>query len=286
MITEYLHCLLALAEARDPSEAAVACGLSDEQFRQALDAIERQLGISLFTPGHTGPQLSSQGERVLAWARWQVAETSALLDDLRVIRKETALAPLMERRSVSPRRLSGPGPDSADIELIIQAALRSPDHGSLRPWRVVEFRDEQRTALADLFEQEKLRRDPLASAGDRQRARAHAVRPPVLLAFVVSPRERGRVPVREQWLTAGAALGNLLNAAHQLGFGAIVLSGDRCYDETLSAQLGIGPSEYLAGFISLGNVAETPPARKPALPGEVWSCWMPARQTHNDEHHE
>ncbi len=101
-------------------------------------------------------------------------------------------------------------------------------------------------------------------------------RPPVLLGFVVSPRGRGKVPVREQWLAAGAALGNLLNAAHQLGFGAIVLSGDRCFDPVLGGQLGIRASEYLAGFISIGSVAEVPPARRHVLPGEVWSCWLPS----------
>jgi nitroreductase len=37
------------------------------------------------------------------------------------------------------------------------------------------------------------------------------------------------------------ALGNLLNAAHQLGFGAIMLSGERCFDALLCAELGLDP---------------------------------------------
>jgi len=44
--------------------------------------------------------------------------------------------------------------------------------------------------------------------------------------------------MREQWLAAGAAPGNLLNAAHQLGFGAIVLSSERCFDPALHSALG------------------------------------------------
>jgi len=83
------------------------------------------------------------------------------------------------------------------------------------------------------------------------------------------------VPAREQWLAAGAALGNLLNAAHQLGFGAIVLSGERCFDPVLATELGVRPEEFLAGFVSIGSVAEAPPARDHALPGEVWSAWTP-----------
>ena len=190
---------------------------------------------------------------------------------------EAAIASLLSRRSVSPKRLIAPGPGPQQLDLIVRAALRAPDHGGLHPWRIVEFRADQRAELADRFEEEKLRRDPLASASDRQRARAHATQPPVLLAFVVAPRGRGKVPIREQWLAAGAALGNLLNATHQLGYGAIMLSGDRCYDATLAAQLGVRSEEFLVGFISIGTVDDAPPSKRHVLPGEVWSCWLPLR---------
>ncbi|WP_234262969.1 nitroreductase family protein [Hydrogenophaga sp. NFH-34] len=190
--------------------------------------------------------------------------------------RDDALAGLLGRRSVSPKRLVAPGPDAAALEAMLQAALRAPDHGGLRPWRVIEFPAALRPALADAFEQEKRRRDPMAPAEDLRRAREHAILPPVLLGFVVAPQPRSAVPVREQWLGAGAALGNLLNAAHQLGFGAIVLSGERCHDPVLLRTLGLRHHEYLAGFVSLGTVREAPPPARPASPRSVWSCWSPA----------
>jgi len=82
-----------------------------------------------------------------------------------------------------------------------------------------------------------------------------------------------RVPEREQWLAAGSALGNLLNAAHQLGFGAIMLSGERCFDVLLCAELGIESTEYLAGFISLGSITAAPPQRKPVMLDTVRAFW-------------
>lgn len=186
-----------------------------------------------------------------------------------------SLGALLGRRSVSPKRLCHPGPDMAQLELMLQAALRAPDHGGLLPWRVIEFRAEQRDALAECFAQEKQRRDPLASGIDLRRAREHATRAPVLLGFVFAPQSRSRIPVREQWLAAGAALGNLLNAAHQLGFGAIMLSGERCHDSVLLEQIGIAGHESLAGFVTVGSIAEAPP-RAPQRPtGKVWSCWNP-----------
>ncbi len=179
------------------------------------------------------------------------------------------------RRSTSPRRLARPGPTGADLSRMLQAALSAPDHGALRPWRVIEFRAEDRAALAALFEAEKLRRDPLATPLDLQRARAHAVEVPMLLAFVVSPRPKAQVPVREQWLGAGASLGNLLNAAHEMGFGAIVLSGERCHDVQLTQALGLQTHEALAGFVCLGSLQARPPARPLADPRTVHSRWRP-----------
>lgn len=193
---------------------------------------------------------------------------------------EEALSALLSRRSVSPKRLEAPGPDAFAIDAMLRAALRAPDHGGLHPWRVIEFRAEHRETLADAFEQEKLRRDPLASPADLRRAREHALRPPVLLAFLVSPRPRTKVPLREQWLGAGAALGNLLNAAHQLGFGAIMLSGERCHDEALTRQIGVRGDEFLAGFVSMGTVRELPPQARTVLPGAVWTCWSPGMRRH------
>ncbi len=189
---------------------------------------------------------------------------------------ETALGSLLSRRSVSPKRQILPAPDERELDLILQAALRAPDHGGLHPWRVIEFPDSERAALADRFEREKLRRDPLASAADRAKAREHATRPPMLLGFVVSPRARTQVPVREQALAAGAALANLLNAAHALGFGAGILSGERCFDAELLRELGLGPDEWLAGFVSIGTVREAPSPAEPVAPSRVRSRWVPS----------
>jgi nitroreductase len=279
MQTEHLRCLLALARENELGAAARARGLAPDALLKAVYAVEREFGRPVLRPGPGFAGFTPEGERVLGWARLFVEEYEGLHRDVGAMRAQAAVEPLLARRSVSPKRLRGPGPGAHDIGVMLQAALRAPDHGGLHPWRVIEFAVGQRAALADAFEAEKRRRDPLAPADDLRRAREHATRPPVLLAFVVSPQARSKVPVREQWLSAGAALGNLLNAAQRLGFGAIVLSGERCFDAELAAQLGVRPEEFLAGFVSLGSVAEAPPAAKSRSPVEVWSAWMPRAAT-------
>lgn len=188
-----------------------------------------------------------------------------------------AMRAMLDRRSVSPKRLGAPGPSADQLELVLRAALRAPDHGGLTPWRAIQIPDDHRSELAQIFAEEKHRRDPLACADDLQRAREHALNAPTLIAFVVSPRAGVTVPVHEQWLAAGAALGNILNAFDALGFGAIMLSGDRCSDAPLIDSLGLQYGERLAGFISAGTILKTPPAAMAKPIDSVWSQWCGAK---------
>ncbi len=274
MTQKYIPHLLALDRERDWARAAQACGISDNALAQAIRSAEAEFGHALVRAGRPFQGFTLEGEQVLAWARQFAQAVDALKHCFADTRKRAGLAPLLARRSVSPRRLAMPGPDSGDMDLMIEAALCAPDHGALHPWRVLEFPAHQREALASLFEQEKLRRDPLAPADDIRRAREHATRAPALIAFIISPRPRSRVPVREQWLAAGAALGNFLNAAHHLGFGAIVLSGERCFDPALHSALGLREGEHLAGFISLGTITSQPSPRATVAPSSMRTAWQ------------
>jgi ferredoxin len=52
---------------------------------------------------------------------------------LSTTRDEAAIVPLLERCSVSPKRLGRPYPNSDEIDLILQAAFRAPDRSGLHP---------------------------------------------------------------------------------------------------------------------------------------------------------
>ena len=275
MKQEHLSYLLALHREQDWAAAASECEISQAQLRKAVAGIEHDYGYSLVESGTAFHGFTAEGEKVVAWAQSLSDALATLKHVFAASSRRKAVSPLLERRSISPKLLEAPGPDSQDIDLMIEAALRAPDHGGLHPWRVLVFGADSRARLADLFEQEKLRRDPLASHEDIRRAREHATRSPVLLAFIVSPQLRMRVPEREQWLTAGAALGNFMNAAHQLGFGAIMLSGERCFDALLCEELGLDSTESLAGFISLGSIKAASVPRQPATLDAVRGLWQP-----------
>ncbi len=172
---------------------------------------------------------------------------------------DATLQHLLGRYSVGPKHLVEPGPDSAQLLLMAEAALRAPDHGELLPFRFKLVRGAARTRMAALFEAaaRAAGKDAAGALIDAERA----LRPPVTVA-VLARIDLGHplVPAHEQWVCVGGAVANFLNAAHLLGFGGKMLSGAKVRDPGISAAF-CGPGETLLGWIALGT-----PARRPAGP--------------------
>lgn len=184
----------------------------------------------------------------------------------------SVLAALLSRHSVPAQRLTTPGPTPEQLDAALQAALRAPDHGALRPWRFVVIRGAARETYAALLERRMRERVPDIAQGkiDKQVGRVRAA--PVLIAVGAHVRAGHKVPELEQLLSTGAAVMNLLNALHAQGFGAIWLTGDNAYDERIAADLGFASSERCLGFVFAGTPDTQdplPPPRRPELAGIV-----------------
>ncbi|HTI44829.1 MAG TPA: nitroreductase [Candidatus Nitrosotalea sp.] len=174
---------------------------------------------------------------------------------------------LTERRSVAVRRMGAPGPSAAELTQILSAALAAPDHGALRPWRVVRCSEQGKARLAELFIASKLRLKPDATETELGRERDKAMKPPVLMAMLATPKPaKGEITEAEQFASAGAAMQSILLVAFGLGYGAIILSGSRCADPAVRQAFGLSERDHLLGFISIGTVMDTPiPAPRPKL---------------------
>lgn len=183
-----------------------------------------------------------------------------------------ALAVLLSRHSQGIRHLGEPGPGEVELQQMVAAALRAPDHGSLVPFRFRVVRGAARHALAGLFAQaaRAAGKDEAGAALDAERA----LRAPVSVA-VLARVDLGHplVPAHEQWMAVGGALANLLNAAHALGYAGKMLSGAKVRDPALQAAF-CGPGETLVGWVALGTALRTPAARRPkAAADAVGSDW-------------
>ena len=52
---------------------------------------------------------------------------------------------------VSAPRLEAPGPSDEQLDMLLRAAIRAPDHGLLRPWRFIVLQGRQRERLGDIM---------------------------------------------------------------------------------------------------------------------------------------
>ncbi|MBQ2260581.1 MAG: nitroreductase [Loktanella sp.] len=171
-----------------------------------------------------------------------------------------ALSFLLTRRSRPAKTLSVPVPDRDEINILLTAAARTPDHGKLEPWRFIVLTKPALARLAELVAARgtALRMDPekIAKAQDQYASADLAI------AVVSSPKPSDKIPQIEQVYSAGAVCLALVNAALAAGWGANWLSGWASHDrDFIRDGLGLADHENIVGFIHLGTETSTPPER-------------------------
>jgi nitroreductase len=185
------------------------------------------------------------------------------------------------RYSVGPKYLAPPGPSVGQWARAAELALRAPDHGGLRPFRLVVVGEGQREALAKLFATGALQRG--LGAEEVQRASARAFNGPGLAALVARVRDDvPDVPPHEQWVCVGAALMNAMNALHLMGFGAKALSGASVSDPAVHAAF-CGPGERLANWIIAGRPVRAAHPRGGVEASPAISAWQPGQVQSADQ---
>ena len=153
----------------------------------------------------------------------------------------------------SAARLAAPGPTSEDLARIIAAAQRAPDHGRMKPWRLVVLEGAGRERCAAAAAEAKRRRT--VSMNDEQLAaeREKVLRAPTLVVVGCAVRENSKVPEIEQVIAAGAAAQNLFLAAHDLGYGVMWKTGAAAYDPDVKAVVGLKTADHIVGIMHLGT---------------------------------
>lgn len=175
--------------------------------------------------------------------------------------RDDILTFLRTRRSTVAADITAPGPDEAQLDHMMEAACRVPDHGKLAPWRFIILRDETvREAFAETLARHWRAKNP-GTPADAPVPEVDFIRQaPLVVVVVSSPMQHPKIPEWEQQLSAGAVCLNLLHAAIATGFAAQWRSGWPAYDEQAAARLGLAEGERVAGFIYIGTRrADAPP---------------------------
>jgi len=161
-------------------------------------------------------------------------------------------------------------PTKEHLEIALQAAVRAPDHGRLRPWRFMLIEGDQRRKLGEMLAASAKRRTPNLSDGDLQRERDKAMRAPMIVVVACKVVPGTKVPAIEQVLAAGAATQNILLALHALGYAAAWKTGEAAYDPEVKKSLGLAADDHLVAFVYVGGSADATFAQgKPASPQDA-----------------
>jgi nitroreductase len=146
-------------------------------------------------------------------------------------------------------------PTKEHLAIVLQAAVRAPDHGRLRPWRFMVIEGDQREKFGELLAASALRRVPGLSEGDLQRERGKALRAPLIILVVCRIVPGTKIPAIEQLMAAGAATQNILLALHALGYVAAWKTGEASYDTVVKQSLGLAADDHIVGFVHTGGGA-------------------------------
>jgi nitroreductase len=165
------------------------------------------------------------------------------------------------RRQSQPAKLfAGPVPTRAELEPILTAALRVPDHGKLEPWRLIVLTRPDMVRLADLAEARAR-----ALGGDAEKidkGRGQFDRGGLAVVVISCPQDVPKIPPAEQVLSAGALCLGLVNAATAAGWGANWLTGWVSHDAAFCAEaFGCTGAETVAGIVHIGTPGAPAPER-------------------------
>ena len=167
-----------------------------------------------------------------------------------------ALDLLLTRRSGSAKAMTGPGPSPVEIETILRAATRVPDHGKLAPWRFILFEGKAREDFGEVLAAAKARAEPGIAADLLELEHKRFLRAPLVIGVISRVRKDVPIPEWEQVLSTGAVCQTILLAATALGYVANLITEWCAYDPNVRVALDLGEGERVAGFIYVGKSAK------------------------------
>ena len=169
-------------------------------------------------------------------------------------------------KKMSPEPIKG-----SDLNQIIQAGIRVPDHGALNPWKLVIIQGEQLAKIdKEIIFKEYIKKNPNSDKYFHEIESKRLQRAGAVIAVLSTPVDHPSIPLWEMQLSSGAVCMNLLSCAQSLGYAAQWLTEWYSYNDTMLTYLGgrVG-IDKISGFIYIGHKTEEPKERKRPNPADV-----------------
>lgn len=159
---------------------------------------------------------------------------------------------LLTRQSTSV--LTTPAPDQSELEVILNAGMRVPDHGGLTPWYFTVVQNDGLKKLSNIFKEAAIKVNKSEVMIDK--ASKMPNRSPLILIVSTNYKANDKVPESEQLIAAGCCVHAMQMAAFSLGYGAIWRTGDLCYDDTVKSALNVSENNDIVGFLYIGSLVK------------------------------
>ena len=178
----------------------------------------------------------------------------------------SALEAVTRRQSWS--RVTPEAPTREQLLPLVAAAGRVADHSSLRPWRLIELRGQDRERLAAA----------IAEAEGDSSPSSKPLRASLLIAVVASYRRSDKVPRWEQEAVASGVAHVLSLLLDEAGWGVIWRTGGYTRAAAVARAHGLGPDEELLGWLYVGGKPGKEPGRRKPVDAEGVLSRMPAER--------
>ena len=180
---------------------------------------------------------------------------------------------LLSRRYSVVRDMANPGPTDEDLEKILSAGMRVPDHGRLTPWRFIVIRGDARDKMGKVLGEAFRLANPDCIDEQVEIENERFARAPIIIAVVSRTVPEHKIPEWEQVLSSGAACQNLLTSALGMGYAAQWITEWCAYDDHVKGALGLKASDRISGFLYLGTRTEEPTDRQRPEYDDIVSEW-------------
>ncbi len=164
-------------------------------------------------------------------------------------------------------------PSRSDIESVIEAATWAPNHHLTEPWRFVVIEKEARRKLGEALAEAMAKGSKDVVPPERlAKEREKPLSAPVIIALIGSPKQGENISAQEEMVAAGAALQNMLLAAHSFGLATSVRTGLHSYSEGIRRFFEMQGDERLIAMVYIGYVTgmTAPGKRTPFRDKVVW----------------
>ena len=170
---------------------------------------------------------------------------------------------LKTRRSVTAKKMTKGKVTKDHLRQILESGIRVPDHGALKPWKLVVITGEKQKQLdEEVIFNEFIKENPDANLQSQLIEKTRLQRADAVIAVISSPVKHKSISEWEMQLSAGAVCTTLLYAAQSLNYAAQWLTEWYAYNDKLLEKLGGKPAEdRIAGFIYIGEKVSPPMER-------------------------